>query len=473
MNLAFPLNRSDPLLRDWKKSTLNPVANQSSDAPSTAWQTTAGEWRLLSGGHRVWSSEDFGSWRYVGNLSGVGGSGVGGGLCLSLFPAPPLTPGVDGMLPDGATYVYKSSVATPVFHDTFTLGSYSAGQPGTAGEWSSIGYSACHVHSACARLFSSIGCRSIPNTNKLMAAWDSCTHRCSVGEAETIDGGQLFAGKDFWDPVHKRRIYWAWAHDVLPASALTLPRVITWHPQLQQFHYAPLPELDMLRGVQLTSSGPVKLKSENAIWLSKGWAQVGVGNQTEVVVTFAMPMQAARLGVVVMSAHTESDTAPTDGTMFYVDYARPDDKFSGAAWTVSAGAIEVDSSDVDDSSGGNLTGPPPFWPPYTTELKLLPTDTNVTLSIYVDNTLAECFFAGGRAVLTRSVGKFGKTLPAGTDTLIQVWSSRLTAMIAAGMAVVVNSTASSALMVLSAQVWQMSTIWLTPEQLLEDINQSH
>jgi hypothetical protein len=85
-----------------------------------------------------------------------------------------------------------------------------------------------------------------------------------------IDNGQAFAGKDMWDPVGKRRIYWAcecgrlcvqglcfclqsglvrslrsWhagAHDVLPASALTLAREVTWHGVLQQFNFAPLPE---------------------------------------------------------------------------------------------------------------------------------------------------------------------------------------------------------------------------------------
>ena len=81
-----------------------------------------------------------------------------------------------------------------------------------------------------------------------------------------------------WDPVKKRRFYWAWADDVAPASALTLTREITWHGVLQQFVYAPLEEQALLRGKQLVAVGRTALdEKKKKLWLSKGWAH-GAGN---------------------------------------------------------------------------------------------------------------------------------------------------------------------------------------------------
>ena len=64
--------------------------------------------------------------------------------------------------------------------------------------------------------------------------------------------------------------------------------------------------------------------------------------------------------------------------------------------------------------------------------------------MYVDNTFAEGFFQGGRTVLTRSVGKVGHSL-------------------AAGMAVVGNS--SGALVMESAEVWRVNSIWVSPNEV--------
>jgi hypothetical protein len=69
-----------------------------------------------------------------------------------------------------------------------------------------------------------------------------------------------YASKDFFDPVKKRRINWGWAR-VPPASTQTLPREVTWHPQLQQLVFSPLEEQAALRTTPaLTSiSGPLTL----------------------------------------------------------------------------------------------------------------------------------------------------------------------------------------------------------------------
>ena len=55
-----------------------------------------------------------------------------------------------------------------------------------------------------------------------------------------------FWWQDFWDPVRQRRINWGWAR-VPPSSTQTLPREVTWHPELQQLVFSPVEEQAALR----------------------------------------------------------------------------------------------------------------------------------------------------------------------------------------------------------------------------------
>eukprot|EP01051_Picozoa_sp_SAG22_P014526 SAG22_NODE_1774_length_3609_cov_3.611681_3_plen_349_part_00 len=338
----------------------------------------------------------------------------------------------------------------------FTLGSYTAGGHGTAGTWQAIG------------------------------------GRESAG-GTVIDRGQLFAGKDMWDPVKRRRLYWGWAHNVPPASALTLAREISWHGLLQQFVYSPLAEQSLLRGAQLPTAaipGTQVPAMPGRLWLSEGWAH-GAGNTTEIVVTFALPAGPARLGVVVMAGTTARDAAGPaagalyDGTLFYVDYRpKPATSGGGGAWTVGVGAMDMHPVAMDLRGDGNRAavsaagdgqqeqqqqqqqherrrqdeylpygrgtsaGPPAAWPPYSSKLQLLlGADINLTLTIYVENTFAECFFMHGRTVLTRTVGQPSPGLP----------------RLAAGVAVVANT---SGVQLENAAVWRVGSAWVAPEQVL-------
>ena len=66
----------------------------------------------------------------------------------------------------------------------------------------------------------------------LLPGWNSS--RPHLGICGT-DHGALYAAKDMMDPVHGRRIYWGWNAYVAPAQGgLSLPRELTWHPELQQ-----------------------------------------------------------------------------------------------------------------------------------------------------------------------------------------------------------------------------------------------
>ena len=75
---------------------------------------------------------------------------------------------------------------------------------------------------------------------------------------QLADKGDAYASKDFWDPVKKRRISWAWAK-VPPGSAQTLPRVMTYHPLLKQIVWSPAEEQADLRGSVLARLREVDL----------------------------------------------------------------------------------------------------------------------------------------------------------------------------------------------------------------------
>ena len=46
--MAVPSNISDPFLRNWSKSDLNPIVNDTFDDPSSAWTTSSGELRWIA-----------------------------------------------------------------------------------------------------------------------------------------------------------------------------------------------------------------------------------------------------------------------------------------------------------------------------------------------------------------------------------------------------------------------------------------
>ena len=74
-------NYSDPWLQDWVKPEYGPVVKNTQRDPSSAWQTSKGEWRYTwySGG--IYSSWNFKDWSMVGHLFGKA-------ECPDFFPIP-------------------------------------------------------------------------------------------------------------------------------------------------------------------------------------------------------------------------------------------------------------------------------------------------------------------------------------------------------------------------------------------------
>ena len=79
-----------------------------------------------------------------------------------------------------------------------------------------------------------------------------------------------------WDPVGNRRILWGWG--VPPLDAQSLPREVTWNPELQQLCYNPLTEQEALRSTALeVPPGGTELRS--GVPLPLGPWPGSVGNQ--------------------------------------------------------------------------------------------------------------------------------------------------------------------------------------------------
>jgi sucrose-6-phosphate hydrolase SacC (GH32 family) len=212
--------------------------------------------------------------------------------------------------------------------------------------------------------------------------------------------------KDFFDPVKGRRINFGWA-TVPPASTQTLPREVTWHPELQQLVYSPVDEQKSLRGKVIGSlqKKPLTANQSAALAMPKQ-----AGNQSEVQVSFERPQSAVRLSVNVMvDAQTNNK-----GSEFFIEYTPPQNN----------GPVQVQ------------VGTPGTY----STLNLLPSDKTIDLTLFVDNTFTEAFWMGGRVAMTIVTKSSG-----GTDD--------------------VSITANQPGVTASATAWEVGSIWVTPEEV--------
>jgi len=315
--IAVPADPSDPLQTNWSKTwATNPIVPATGRDPSTAWKTSAGEWRLTTFDTQTFGSMDFKTWYRLGATPGFAH-----GECPSFFPLPATTRGAKVSPSDPKpTHVHKASHGGK---DWMCVGTYTEGSVKTTGNF-------------------------------------TATPGIKAGLTETnIDAGALYASKDFYDPVKKRRINWGWARTAGPTNVQTLPREITWHPQLQQLVYSPAEEQDSLRTNKIGSfSGTLKANAFSSLGLPKY-----VGNQSEIMVSFSRPKVDATLGVKVMVSGT-----------------------SGVEFTVlcmkGASTARVGGGGVSDT------------------LNLLDSDQTIDIRLYIDNTFAEVYYQGGRIAMT-------------------------------------------------------------------------
>jgi len=301
-----------------------------------------------------------------------------------------------------------------------------------------------------------------------------------------IDADRLYASKDFYDPVKNRRINWGWAR-VPPASTQTLPREVTWNPELQILVHSPIEEQEQLRAGVIGSLKEQGLPAGKEVSLG---LPEQVGNQSELVVSFNRPTVATRLAATVMADVDQPLPAPyarempgsdltggdysvtdVDSKDFKTCEQACDDDAKCKSWTyvirgpkyasccLKGGipAVKVRgtcTSGVKDptTSGGGGTQ---FYVDYVPDadtvtvgvvggasdkLKLSKSDRTIDMRLFVDNTFTEAYWMGGRVAMTT-------TTPVTT---------------AADMRVSADKDGVTA----SATAWKVGSIWVTPENVV-------
>ena len=194
----------------------------------------------------------------------------------------------------------------------------------------------------------------------------------------------MVVSQDFWDPVKKRRINWGWAR-VPPSSTQTLPREVTWHPELQQLVFSPVEEQVELRAspsLATMASVDVAAGEQKSLGTWPG----SVGNQSEVTATFTLPTKATTFGIGFM---TNGGKPTKEAFVSFVPAGEADAIGVSGSWQVQVGV-----------RGATADAKPPPAPAAGSMLKLLATDKKVEIRIFFDNTFAEVFFMDGRIAIT-------------------------------------------------------------------------
>lgn len=197
---------------------------------------------------------------------------------------------------------------------------------------------------------------------------------------------QSDASKDLWDPVKQRRINWGWAR-VPPASTQTLPREVTYDPDLQQLVTAPVEEQAQLRGDQLADLSTPFVVPADGTWLGN-WAD-SAGNQSEVIVSFKRPSGAATFGVDVMVGSQGGSGGSNTSSRVYVVYTEEAAAQRAAfeAAVASGARVTADAAPVGITVGVGSAGP--YLTKYMKHTDLPGADFNVTNVNYKDASTCE------------------------------------------------------------------------------------
>ena len=412
VNLAQPLNASDALSTEWRKmDECNPIAQiNASVGPggggppggggdsSTAWKTASGEWRFITRNivnSSVWgNTEGFftrNKWYEIGPQPGFTQ-----GACPSFFPLPLAADGDRGDHLPTHVYMYSKTTLPHAYshRSVMVVGTYVDKGPKRVADWTPI-----------------------PNR-----------------AFQIIDNGTYYAAKDFYDPVKKRRIVWGWAQ--ISNGAQALPRVVTWDNTLQRLLFTPLEEQAALRETT-TPLTPTMTNVEVPIdggkhtsgrGVSLGDWPMGDGNQSEIIVRFAIPKEVtATFGVGYMTSTTGVASMEA-----YVEFVPP---FSSSSpWEVNVGIRGTNSSKSEAMS----------------RLTLLPgVDTEIEMRIFTDNVMSEVFWMGGRVALTVGLSATAHT-QAGAFLFARADGAGVDAAI-----VVANKV----------NAWKVGSMYVTPEEV--------
>ena len=408
---AVPADASDALYTNWTKTGV--LTYHTDDDPSRAWRTASGEWRLIANGGAspcnktllplgcapIWASTDF------KNFTLVGATNLPVGENPSLFELPPLTPGA---------HVPNATLPTHGHHwgSYYQVGSWVDGTPGSgnahAGRW--VGVRGETDQPVCDRRHCGSG--ALPGGG---TAGGSCDARC-----HQFDKG-CAAAHDFWDAKNGRRVLFLWIRG--GRGAMTLPRVVTYHPALEQLVTPPLPELASLRlaAAAKSATGSVVVRQPTPLMLGPWPAAKAV----EVVTHFAIPSHAVNFSLSLCAAGgTHCATASV--------------RCAAALRPAAGGGVRIRGVTVGLGGAGS------------DELRLLPTDGSIELRLFADAAAVEAYFGGGRVAL--SSGNIG---------LPQTFASAKLVVDAA------PGSDGATVTLLNATAWPLASIYATRDEVLK------
>eukprot|EP00930_Biecheleria_cincta_P043724 TRINITY_DN30002_c0_g1_i1.p1 TRINITY_DN30002_c0_g1~~TRINITY_DN30002_c0_g1_i1.p1 ORF type:complete len:610 (+),score=56.67 TRINITY_DN30002_c0_g1_i1:174-2003(+) len=412
---ATPANLSDPELEDWVWAS-DPLCGTNDngltpfDAPTSAWKTSLGQWLYEDGRGNVFVSDDFKKWRGAKGKPPSNGKFPGGTVC-DFFPLPRSCDGCGQASMTGAvipTHVHEAQ-------NTYELVQYTEGGRDESGTL-----------------------LDVPNGGALVAS------ATSLGLTPNCDHGHSIFPKSFFDPVKKRRIQYGWVQapglggeeDAMldglryKANHQSLLREITYDPRLGMLCFFPVEETALLRRQVLASiSTSTEIPAGGVLPLP---TSPNSANQSEVRVSFALPSTDVIFGVRVMGAPEDCSSAQPCSRSFASPGLDFSINFTQAPANASAWAVRV----------GQLSGCPQACG-LTAMLPLLHSDKQIEMTLYVDHTVVEVYFAGGRVAMTASIPKEFLLLPRGkkTQQVVEIFASK------------------PGVIAVSATVWRMDNIW--------------
>ena len=312
-----------------------------------------------------------------------------------------------------------------------------------------------------------------PDTQTLTDLVPPLVDTGNTGDVPTqLMDASTYASKSFYDPVNRQQVWTSWVHDAggycahnaSVCSTHTLPRTLLWDAEIRAHVTPPVPQTQLLRKTKLHSiAEPMSLGADAFVALPAAVETSGM--QLEIEVTFSLPFPPGlRAGLSVR--RSRDGTQSTQSCIDMGDLPAPmtpcvigpDDVLQlghtadgvdpyehssqalkmGNTTVASVSVLVSNTNDLDEWSrthkngtefhGGRLSFP------------MKPSDTNVTLRLFVDHSITEAYAQGGRAVVTQ------RGYP--TDDAV-------------GVAVGTASRGENVgVTVLALDVWEMDTIWV-------------
>ena len=236
---------------------------------------------------------------------------------------------------------------------------------------------------------------------------------------------------------------------VAPNNTMSMYRNLQWHSELQQILTSPADEYALLREQRLLNKTNLQLPSDGTpLRLFDTVLPASTGRYAELEVTFALPKEATNFSVMTFADPHGYNRSGYDGLENVILFTPPPTSLPPhkTYYEVTGGCLKCWHT-------GQGNGKPWLATDHLFPLRLLATDTNLTIHAFMDGGFAETYWMEGRAA--QIMGTLNDTEADWTGP------SQKSAMY-----VRATSASSEPVVVLSAVAHAMGEIWVTPEQLL-------